>query len=34
MKSQGVACVLTSLEQGRTLLSYPLHRNPTSGDAV
>jgi hypothetical protein len=32
-KSQGVACVLTSLEQGRTFRSYPLHRNPTSGDA-
>src|SRR5205823_6672537 len=31
--SQGVACVLTSLEQGRTFVSYPLHRTPPSGDA-
>jgi hypothetical protein len=30
--SQGVACVLTSLEQGRTFVSYPLHRTPPSGD--
>jgi len=29
---QGVACVLTSLEQGRTFVSYPLHRKPPSGD--
>jgi hypothetical protein len=32
-QSQGVACVLTSLEQGRTFVSYPLHRKPPSGDA-
>ena len=29
----GVACLLTSLEQGRTFVSYPLHRKPPSGDA-
>jgi hypothetical protein len=32
-RSQGVACVLTSMEQGRTFVSYPLHRKPPSGDA-
>jgi len=31
--AEGVACVLTSLEQGRTFISYPLHRKPPSGDA-
>ena len=31
--AEGVACVLTSLEQGRTFVSYPLHRKPPSGDA-
>jgi hypothetical protein len=29
---QGVACVLTSLEQGCTFVSYPLHRTPPSCD--
>src|SRR5215467_6940364 len=31
--SEGVACVLTSLEQGRTFVSYTPHRKPPSGDA-
>ena len=30
---QGIACVLTSLEQGRTFVSYTPHRKPPSGDA-
>jgi hypothetical protein len=29
---QGIACVLTSLEQGRTFVSYAPHRKPPSGD--
>ena len=29
----GVACVLTSMEQGRTFVSYTPHRKPPSGDA-
>ena len=29
---QGIACVLTSLEQGRTFVSYTPHRKPPSGD--
>jgi hypothetical protein len=31
--AEGIACVLTSLEQGRTFVSYMLHRKPPSGDA-
>ena len=31
--AEGVACVLTSLEQGRTFVSYTPHRKPPSGDA-
>ncbi|HEY8742764.1 MAG TPA: hypothetical protein VIU62_06680 [Chloroflexota bacterium] len=31
--AEGVACVLTSLEQGRTFVSYMPHRKPPSGDA-
>jgi len=30
---QGIACVLTSLEQGRTFVSYTPHWTPASGDA-
>ena len=30
----GVACVLTSLEQGRTFVSYTPFRKPPSGDAA
>jgi hypothetical protein len=30
--SEGVACVLTSLEQGRTFVSYTPQRTPASGD--
>jgi hypothetical protein len=30
---QGIACVLTSLEQGRTFVSYTPHRKPPSGDS-
>jgi hypothetical protein len=30
--SDGVACVLTGLEQGRTFVSYTPHRKPPSGD--
>ena len=30
---QGIACVLTSLEQGRTFVSYTPSRKPPSGDA-
>src|SRR5438067_11027477 len=30
---QGIACVLTSMEQGRTFVSYTPHRKPPSGDA-
>jgi AAA domain len=31
--SEGVACVLSSLEQSRTFVSYMPHRKPPSGDA-
>ncbi len=31
--AEGVACVLTSMEQGRTFVSYTPHRRPPSGDA-
>src|ERR1700680_2513886 len=31
--AEGVACVLTSLEQGRTFVSYLPHRKPPSGGA-
>jgi hypothetical protein len=31
--AEGVACVLTSMEQGRTFVSYTPHRKPPSGDA-
>jgi hypothetical protein len=31
--AEGVACVLTSLEQGRTFVSYTPRRKPPSGDA-
>ena len=30
---RGIACVLNSLEQGRTFVSYTPHRKPPSGDA-
>lgn len=30
--TEGVACVLTSMEQGRTFVSYMPHRKPPSGD--
>ncbi len=30
---QGIACVLTSMEQGRTFVSYTPNRQPPSGDA-
>jgi hypothetical protein len=32
--AQGVACVLTSMEQGRTFVSYTPFRKPPSGDAA
>ena len=31
--AEGVACVLTSMEQGRTFVSYTPRRKPPSGDA-
>jgi hypothetical protein len=31
--NEGVACVLTSMEQGRRFVSYMPHRKPPSGDA-
>jgi hypothetical protein len=31
--AEGVACVLTSMEQGRTFVSYVPTRKPASGDA-
>lgn len=30
--AEGIACVLTSMEQGRTFVSYTPHRTPPSGD--
>jgi hypothetical protein len=32
--AEGVACVLTSMEQGRTFVSYTPFRKPPSGDAA